>query len=333
MRLEKAFAVIGAVVVLFAATDALTYAATGSSLVLGKINAANATTTIQNTGTAPALKLLTKSTATAPMAVNGKGRVVNLYADRAATADNASKLGGKTVAQIVSSATPHLSGVIWVAKAGGQFTSVNAALASITDNGPAHPYVIMVAPGTYTETTPIIVKTFVDIQGSGRNRTTLFCGCHGANLANDATVFEKTAVDAEIRDLTITNNHTASADAYAVFVDAPTPTFSLVHVSLTALATGTSGLGIGLFVNGGSAGPHLDDVNAYVVGSPGGNYGVYLDAPTIVRNSWIYTSGTSVYSFGSNSWLIGSTVVGPTSHFTGRCTAVVNVDGSPYTCA
>ncbi|MEI8239933.1 MAG: hypothetical protein WCI22_10965, partial [Actinomycetota bacterium] len=94
MRLQKAFAVIGAGVLLFAAADAVTYAATGSSLVLGKINAANATTTIQNTGTTPALKLLTKSAATPPMAVNGKGKVANLYADRAATADNASKVGG-----------------------------------------------------------------------------------------------------------------------------------------------------------------------------------------------------------------------------------------------
>jgi hypothetical protein len=104
MKLQKAFAVIGAGVLLFAASDAITFAATGSSLVLGKINTANATTTIQNTGTTPALKLLTKGTATAPMIVNGKGKVTNLYADRAATADNASKLGGKTIAQVQAAA-------------------------------------------------------------------------------------------------------------------------------------------------------------------------------------------------------------------------------------
>ena len=100
MKLQKALAVIGAGVLLFAATDAITYAATGSSLVLGKINQANAMTTIQNTGTAPALRLLTNSTATSPLVVNGKGKVTNLYADRAATADNAGKVGGRTVAQV-----------------------------------------------------------------------------------------------------------------------------------------------------------------------------------------------------------------------------------------
>jgi hypothetical protein len=98
-------------VLLFAGTDAVTYAATGSSLVLGKINAANATTTIQNTGTTPALKLLTKSTATAPLVVNGKGKVTNLFADRAATADNSAKLGGEAPAQIVADAAA--SHLVW----------------------------------------------------------------------------------------------------------------------------------------------------------------------------------------------------------------------------
>jgi hypothetical protein len=104
MKPHKVLAVVGAVVLLFAATDAATYAATGSSLVLGRINQANATTTIRNTGTTPVLKLLTKSTATAPMVVNGKGKVTNLYADRAATADNSTKLAGLTVAQIKTAA-------------------------------------------------------------------------------------------------------------------------------------------------------------------------------------------------------------------------------------
>jgi hypothetical protein len=100
MKLQKALAVIGAGVILFAATDAISYAATGSSLVLGKLNQANAVTTIQNTGNGNALRLSTKSAATAPLVVNGKGKVANLYADRAATADNASKLGGQTITQV-----------------------------------------------------------------------------------------------------------------------------------------------------------------------------------------------------------------------------------------
>jgi hypothetical protein len=265
------------------------------------------------------------------MVVNGKGKVVNLYADRANSADNAAKLGGKTPAQIVAS-VPRPAGVIWVAKSGGQFTSVKAALASITDNGPAHPYVIMVGPGTFVETSTIVLKTFVDIEGSGRNRTTLFCDCHGSGFSGHATVSETTAIDAEVRDLTITNITNANGTyAIAMYVGAPYPAFSLVHVTLTALDSGYLGHAIGLKVDSGAVGPHLDDLNVYVVDSPDINEGIVLSAPTIVRNSWIVVAGTSVAAY-SGSALIASTVVGTTSGFAGRCTAVFSDTGAPVTC-
>jgi hypothetical protein len=100
--LQRALTVAVAVLMTVVVSDALTFAATGSSLILGKLNKASATTTIQNTGAGSAVKLVTKSTATPPMVVNGKGKVTNLYADRAAKADNATKLGGRTPAQIAA---------------------------------------------------------------------------------------------------------------------------------------------------------------------------------------------------------------------------------------
>jgi hypothetical protein len=101
-RLQRALTVAAAVTLTVVVSDALTFAATGSSLILGRINQANATTTIQNTGVGSALKLVTKAVTTPPLVVNGKGKVTNLYADRAATADNAAKLGGLTPAQIAA---------------------------------------------------------------------------------------------------------------------------------------------------------------------------------------------------------------------------------------
>jgi hypothetical protein len=46
------------------------------------------------------------------------------------------------------------------------FLTVNAALASITDNATNKRYKIIVGPGTYTET-PITLKAYVDLQGAG----------------------------------------------------------------------------------------------------------------------------------------------------------------------
>jgi len=77
--------------------DYVTYAATGSSLLLGHSNAATATTTLKNTGAGAALSLQVKSPATAPLVTNGSGLVKNLYAARAANADT---LGGKSLAQV-----------------------------------------------------------------------------------------------------------------------------------------------------------------------------------------------------------------------------------------
>jgi pectin methylesterase-like acyl-CoA thioesterase len=55
--------------------------------------------------------------------------------------------------------------VVVVARSGGDFTSVQEALNSITDNSPTNRYLVWVAPGIYTETATM--KSFVDFEGAG----------------------------------------------------------------------------------------------------------------------------------------------------------------------
>ena len=62
---------------------------------------------------------------------------------------------------------PDPARIIWVATSGGDFTSISAALASITDNDATHPYVVKVAPGTFDENAGVDMKPYVDIEGSG----------------------------------------------------------------------------------------------------------------------------------------------------------------------
>ncbi len=100
IRAERVLSIVGAAALLVVGFDGVTYAATGSSLILGKINSSSAVTTIKNTGSGAAISLITKSTASAPLTTNAHGKVSNLYADRAAIADNATRLGGHTLAQI-----------------------------------------------------------------------------------------------------------------------------------------------------------------------------------------------------------------------------------------
>jgi hypothetical protein len=80
-RLLLTTAVVSAIAVSTLALDGIAFAATGSSLVLGKLNTSTTTTVIQG-GSAPVLSLRSSTATAVPFAVNGTGRVVNLNADR-----------------------------------------------------------------------------------------------------------------------------------------------------------------------------------------------------------------------------------------------------------
>ena len=67
---------------------------------------------------------------------------------------------------------PPLQNVINVAKSGGDFTSLNDALVSITDSSSTNRYVVRVAPGIYTEDNPMMCKEYVIVKSIGDLQTT-----------------------------------------------------------------------------------------------------------------------------------------------------------------
>lgn len=82
-RARRPLLVLTALVAVFLVTiDGASYAATGASLVLGRLNTAGATTTVVNSGAGPALRLLTFSPTSAPFTTNSTGKVARLNADR-----------------------------------------------------------------------------------------------------------------------------------------------------------------------------------------------------------------------------------------------------------
>jgi pectin methylesterase-like acyl-CoA thioesterase len=293
MKFEKPLAVIGAAALMFMATDAVTYAATGSSLVLGRLNQANATTTMQNTGTTPALKLVTKSTATAPMIVNGKGKVTNLYADRAAVADNASKVGGKTVTQVVASVRP--AGVIWVAKSGGQFTSLSAALASITNNGAKQRYVIRVAPGNYTETAAVALKNYVDVEGSGQGVTTISCAC-GSDTSpvtdGSSAVLQVTGpgVHVSVRGVTVNNTGSSRSFSAGIWTGSTAPGDVRLD-DVTATATGATN---NRAISNTSSSPTMTNVTATAAGGTVNNGIINISSVPTITNETVTAAGGTV---------------------------------------
>lgn len=140
-------------------------------------------------------------------------------------------------------------------------TALTAALAAITDNSTAKPYLLKLEPGVYDlGTSSLTAKANVDIEGSGQDVTTITSNLTGTN--GTLTV----AVAIEVRELTVQNTGTAS-NAFATNV--PTggvaPTFRDVTFTSggTALFDHVGGTYTNIIATGGTG-----DAMQLIGGSP-----------------------------------------------------------------
>lgn len=100
--------------------------------------------------------------------------------------------------------------IITVASKGGNFSSVVAALAAITDNGPASRYLIMVGPGIFIEN-QIVLKDYVTISGVYRTQTVIT-----AAAGVVGTPFVKGAGFAAISNVTLSVVSYATPPSYLI---------------------------------------------------------------------------------------------------------------------
>ena len=186
-------------------------------------------------------------------------------------------------------ATPYRN-VIVVARSGGDFTSIQQALNSITDNSATNPYLVWVAPGIYTER--VTMKPYVDIEGAGELVTKITST--GSLTPTLATVVG--ANDAELRDLTVENTG-GNYNATAIYTQGSSPSFA----HLTVTASGGSGANRAFYIygirsSGGLGSPTLRNVTAIASGWSASshltNYGLYNEdgASPIVTDSVITAS-------------------------------------------
>ena len=92
--------------------------------------------------------------------------------------------------------------LVIVAKSGGDFTSVQAAIDSITNAAANNPYLVWVAPGVYSEL--VIMKAYVHLQGAGQEATVITSSVSCSDPPTDGTL--KLASNTSLRDLTVGNN-------------------------------------------------------------------------------------------------------------------------------
>jgi len=254
---------------------------------------------------------------------------------------------------------PRPAQVVWVAQSGGDYTTLSAALESITDNSASKPYLIKIAPGVYTEKSSTTLKNYVDIEGSGEGITTLTCDCATNSASPLSTVLFVAGADQhiEVRNLTVANTGGGNF-VYGIGADSVTSHVSFDHVTIegsggtshnvafwafgspsaptlsnvTATATGSSLINVGvLFVFQSTS--TLTNVTATASGA-NTNWGVEASGAVVIRDSFISGSSKSVVN-DSGTVHIADTVldgatqgVGPTN-----CVGVMNAALAPYACA
>jgi len=190
--------------------------------------------------------------------------------------------------------------VVIVAKSGGDFTSIQAALDSISDASDSNHYLVWVAPGVYTER--VTMKPYVDIEGAGELATKITFT--GSTSGSTGTVVG--ANNAELRFLTVENTGGARY-ATAIYNNNASP--RLTHVTASA-SGGDENRG----VDNHSSAPTMTDMVISVKGVNSINVGVAnsVSSPATIRGSTISASGGSdnrgVDNHSSSATIQGSTI-------------------------
>ena len=193
---------------------------------------------------------------------------------------NADLLDGRHAAAFLQ----HPGNVVIVAKSGGDFDTITAALDSIVDAGEMNRYLVKVMPGVYYER--VTMKPYVDIEGSGELVTKITYT--GSYLPDTGTLVG--ADNAEVRFLTAEN--TGGDDiAIAIYNGSGSP--RLTNVTASALGTRS---GLGVYSHYSS--PVMTNVTASAVGVYE-SYGVFNDASSAVMTHVTATaSGGTANSIG-----------------------------------
>jgi hypothetical protein len=228
-----------------------------------------------------------------------------------------------TVVVIPMGSAKPLQNVVTVAKGNGNFTDPVAAVNSITDASATNPYLVLIAPGTYTLTTTLMMRPYVDITGSGEYITNL-TGAISSTSLNETSAIIKGANHTTLSNLSI-NNTGSSTYSIGIYTTGLDLSAQLQHILATATGgTYNAGIfnmtsspiitGVNITASGGSStagifndassSPIMTDVNIVVSGGTDSNSGVYNQdhsSPTMTGVNTIASGGPKNYGVRNSS--------------------------------
>ncbi len=226
------------------------------------------------------------------------------YALQADEATNADTLDGFHASELAAD----YQNVIVVAKSGGDYTTIQAAIDSIADAAADNAYLVWVAPGVYSET--VTMAPYVHLQGAGQAATVIT-----STIGNDPPYLtEATVILADhvtLRDLTIGNSGTQYYQAAVLAGDGITQT---VMTGVTVLAQGQGTVNHAIYMDGTGIGMTLQNVDALAENASSANTALSgLGALTVRGGSYIARGGgwaEAILYTGSGASLIAERVVG-----------------------
>lgn len=192
----------------------------------------------------------------------------------------------------MQAATLNLQNVLIVAKVGGNFNNIQAAIDSISDASTANAYLVWVAPGTYTET--VILKPHVHLQGAGPG--TIITSNNGNDTYPNASTLELSS-NTSARDLSVENMGSSTYNV-AVLAPAGSNPVSLANVGAEAKGAGDNNYGIHL--TGTNTRVLLENVSALGEKATTVNCGLYNanGANATLRGGFYTGRGGSSHAYG-----------------------------------
>jgi len=151
----------------------------------------------------------------------------------------------------------HYQNVVIVAKSGGDYTGVQAAIDSITGTGAANAYLVWIAPGVYSET--VTMKPFVHLQGAGQQVTIITSTAGSGSDWPPAQATLMLASDAGLRDLTVGNGGASETNA-ALLAITGTARTQVADVTVQSLGPGQNNFAV--FLDGSGTSVTLQQVTA-----------------------------------------------------------------------
>ncbi len=225
-----------------------------------------------------------------------------------------------------------LANVITVSRSGGDFTDPVSALNSITDNEAGNTYIIMIGPGIYDLTEPLVMKPFVNFHGSGKF-VTLIRGARAAQIPGPDAALVIGGPLSKLSNLSISNGTDSSGNpvgkaSIGIYSNADNPELNNVTISATG------GLNNYAMYNV-SARPVVKDsqIFAGLAGTNGSNYGVYntsFSHAKISRSEISVGHGKNnygVYNINSSPRLDGVRIIVESA--TSSNQGILNNGGSP----